>query len=150
VERKRIGTNSYVLTTCPICKKDRWVSPRYFGSLCINCYLQSVRKPKKAKRTLEERFWSKVIKTETCWLWQGCKKGEGIKQQYGGFKIKGKMYVAHRVVWFLTYGTWPSQWVLHKCDNPPCVNPDHLFEGTPKDNTQDSIKKGRFLRHQTT
>jgi len=88
-----------------------------------------------------ERFWNKVKKTNTCWLWIGKRRIYG----YGVVKYKNKEYSAHRFVWFLTYGKFPKKLVCHKCDNPPCIRPDHLFEGTHKDNIQDAIKKGRML-----
>ena len=88
------------------------------------------------------RFWDKVDKTTTpddCWEWKAVKlKG------YGQFWFKDKMALAHRVSWELSFGPIPNGLnVLHKCDNPSCVNPAHLFLGTPKDNAQDSLKKGR-------
>jgi hypothetical protein len=62
---------------------------------------------------------------------------------YGRFRLNKRTMHAHRASWFLFKGH-PGKWlVLHKCDNPPCVNPDHLFLGTHNDNVQDKIKKGR-------
>lgn len=86
-----------------------------------------------------QHFWDKVKKTENCWLWIGTNRGNG----YGCLKYKGKMYQAHRFSWYLTYGKFPKEFLLHKCDNPLCVNVLHLFEGNAKDNVDDMIKKGR-------
>ena len=92
--------------------------------------------------TLAERFWShvNVAGLDDCWEWQGWKRA--------GY---GKMYVLERdtdvtathIAWFLAYGGWPTLDVLHTCDNPPCVNIAHLFQGTPVDNSQDMVRKGR-------
>lgn len=94
-----------------------------------------------------EAFWNKVEKTEGCWLWKGGKNGNkanGIN--YGLIKIPKtrKNITAHRLSYILHNGEITSeQWVLHKCDNPICVNPDHLFLGDAKSNVHDMISKGR-------
>lgn len=86
------------------------------------------------------RFWNKVEKTNTCWLWKGAKD----KQGYGQFKINKKQIKAHRVAWTLLHGEIPDKFIImHSCDNPPCCNPDHLKLGTPKDNAMDRSLKGR-------
>lgn len=91
------------------------------------------------------RFWSKVLKTDTCWLWTGATCGG--KWPYGKFGPGGRgksPQQAHRVSWKFANGEIPEGlWVLHKCDNPRCVNPDHLFLGLPLDNSQDMVRKGR-------
>ncbi len=98
------------------------------------------------RRPLSERFWPKVLKTDTCWLWQGA------TQKFGYGKItsggdRGQTLIAHRVVWEWTYGPIPNNLrVLHKCDVPQCVNPEHLWLGTQGDNMQDCVHKGRFPR----
>jgi len=79
-----------------------------------------------------------------CTLWTGSRFKEG----YGHFGIsRGVASYAHRFAWTLVHGPIPDGlFVLHRCDNPPCVNPDHLFLGTALDNAQDMIAKGRGLR----
>lgn len=89
-----------------------------------------------------ERFWEYVNKTETCWLWTGFRDSDG----YGKFQIgtnqKKKSVRAHRFSYELVHG--PTELlVLHNCDNPPCVNPDHLYAGTHSDNMKDMYAKGR-------
>lgn len=92
---------------------------------------------------VEKRFWTRVKKTKECWIWQGALRGGG----YGAVWIgggKGGHHPAHRIAYELTYGPIsPAIQVLHNCDNPPCVRPDHLFLGTSLTNMQDKIKKGR-------
>lgn len=75
-----------------------------------------------------------------CTDWEKAKNEKG----YGKLFYNGKFWYAHRYVWMLKNGTIPDgMLVCHKCDNPSCINIDHLFLGTYKDNTQDCIKKGR-------
>lgn len=98
--------------------------------------------PAKQKKDISvqiENFWSKVNKTSTCWEWSAsCSNG------YGSCSFQGKPWRAHRLSYTLTYGEIPSgMLVCHKCDNPACVNPEHLFLGSHKDNFQDMVAKGR-------
>ena len=92
-------------------------------------------------------FWNKVNKTETCWLWTGATNGRGVNGvAYGLMKIPKtrKNITAHRMSYTLHNGPITSkQWVLHKCDNPKCVNPDHLFLGDAAANAADMDAKGR-------
>lgn len=87
-------------------------------------------------------FWSKVdIKSENeCWNWLGCKiKG------YGTIKLNQKPIRTHRLSYFLTYGEITTGLLIcHKCNNPSCCNPNHLYAGTNKENTQDIINSGNF------
>ena len=89
-----------------------------------------------------KRFWSKVdIKSEDmCWNLAAGKNSDG----YGIYFMNKKHIKAHRFSWLIHFGKIPiSKLVLHKCDNPSCVNPLHLLIGTHKDNTVDMIRKGR-------
>lgn len=89
---------------------------------------------------MTERFEDKILKTKTCWFWQGARFNNG----YGSFWLNGRGRRAHRVSWVLYRGRIPeNRYVLHRCDNPPCVNPAHLFLGTLSDNSIDRDRKGR-------
>jgi len=90
----------------------------------------------------EGRFFKRVTKTEGCWKWQGRKNTKG----YGHLSIRGrvKTIAAHRLSYQIHVGPVPDgMFILHKCDNPGCVNPAHLFLGTNADNMADMVSKGR-------
>lgn len=87
-----------------------------------------------------DNFWCKA-KKESCWEWIGAKNQYG----YGRFMWKGKSRIASRMAWYFTYGDIPKgKHVLHRCDNPSCVNPKHLFLGTRSDNMRDAVSKKRL------
>lgn len=91
-----------------------------------------------------DRFWSKVDRTGDCWLWTAHIKPQG----YGQFTVaRGVFFGAHQVAYALTGGPIPAGMsVCHRCDNPPCVNPEHLFLGSQSDNAFDMLRKGRCTR----
>lgn len=130
------------------------------GAICVRRYKES--NPTWANRkfcsrecyfarptlSLAERFWSKVERgePEACWEWQGARKASG----YGNLSLGPPDYVtdtAHRVAYELAYGPIPDGLIVcHTCDNPPCVNPKHLWLGTHSDNGLDMVAKGRDPR----
>lgn len=90
---------------------------------------------------LLDRLMSRISKAQSgCWEWSlgVCTAG------YGRLSYCGKNRVASRVMWIAVHGSIPNGlWVLHRCDNPKCINPDHLFLGTRRDNIDDMVRKGR-------
>ncbi len=116
-------------------KNIKWKSEKY-GRFMVEKHGCRLR-----RQTDEQRFWLKVKKTDMCWLWKGYLTR---KNGYGKISFNKKDQVAHRVSWQLKNGDIPTGMsVLHKCDNPPCVNPDHLFLGTQRDNVLDMVRKKR-------
>lgn len=89
-----------------------------------------------------EMFWSRVDKSKYCWEWTGSRNN---KSPYGAVRWNGPIRFTHVVSWELHFGPIPEGLkVLHKCDNPPCTRPDHLFLGTQQENVLDAVRKGRW------
>ena len=94
--------------------------------------------------SMVDKFNAQVDKSgpNGCFVWTGRK----FRREYGLFHWGGKARLAHRVAWALANGDPGDECVLHKCDNPPCVNPEHLFLGTRGDNNRDAYAKGRHTQ----
>lgn len=90
---------------------------------------------------VEKRIWGRLQKKNDCWVWKASRNKCG----YGIIKHEGKMWLAHRIAFVLATGRFipPKMNILHRCDNPPCINPGHLFLGTQADNIRDMLKKNR-------
>lgn len=96
------------------------------------------------KKLNVDRFWSKVKKSDGCWLWMAGKNASG----YGVYWSGERHVLAHRQSYELSNGPIPSGlFVCHTCDNPPCVNPSHLNLGGPQDNMSDRFERGRYKRN---
>ena len=140
-----------VPSQCIRCGKDFMARAFYarkgWGILCSRQCLRQWRSERDLQpEAVQKRFWSKVNKTDSCWLWTEGLRGNG----YGRFTV-GKVGVdrrsvpAHRLVWEWRTGkpVPPELEVCHKCDVRHCVRPEHLFIGTPRDNAVDRELKGR-------
>jgi len=98
-----------------------------------------------------EDFWKRILKPVGCWLFDGGKDTSGYGYVGNPFSDTPKQIGTHRLAWILTHGPIPDgMQVLHKCDIPSCVNPDHLFLGTVADNTLDKVNKRRHSRGEST
>lgn len=124
-----------------LCNKGIFEKINYGSYRLVHSNLKVVGKGKAVDDIV--RFWSKVEKTDYCWIWNGT-RGKG----YGYFKLGNKNFRAHRFSWELAFGHIPEGLqVLHECDNPSCVNPKHLFLGTIRDNMADMMNKHRHAKY---
>jgi DNA-binding CsgD family transcriptional regulator len=123
---------------CPICGQSLVITVQYKNRrTCSRLCGQRLRygDPK-------DRFWSNVDQSggpDACWPWKRSTDDGG----YGSVGWQGRLLGSHRVAYFLTHGTWPKDNCLHTCDNPPCCNPKHLYDGTDTDNLNDAHRRGR-------
>lgn len=124
---------------CRLC--DR---PAYARLLCASHYVIEHRNgniKKYEKLSVHDVWESRIEKTESCWLWRGQIGTYG----YGYISLNGKPTLAHRFVYEQLVGPIPQGlYLLHSCDTPACVNPDHLRCGTQKENIQDAVDRGRI------
>jgi hypothetical protein len=133
----------YEIHNGPITSKAR-IAHKCSNKRCVN----PEHLFRKHASSTEERFWKFVKKTDSCWLWIGGTGNKGYGRMTLTSNVNGKVSQhskgASRISYELRFGSFDSSlYVCHKCDNPLCVNPDHLFLGTQKDNIIDMIKKGR-------
>ena len=129
---------------------------KYCSTDCLNAERRRRHTPKEPAPPVPvaDRFWPKVAVGEVsnCWEYQGYRDYRenslgGRRGGYGHFGINGVTVLAHRVAWELTNGLIsPGQVVRHRCDNPPCCNPEHLELGDHADNTRDAIERNRIAR----
>lgn len=140
---------------CTICSRPFTTIARRRETCSKRCGYARIKRRAMAPERIAVRFWPKVNKNGPspahvtvngpCWEWTASVEhsGHGRIQIPNATNGRKGVVGAHRVSWFLHHGRWPDRCVLHRCDNPRCVNPDHLFEGTKADNVHDMHAKGR-------
>lgn len=130
-----------------ICSMPGCERPHYARGYCEKHYQRIVARGDATDgaghhTSFAARFGLRVKKTEGCWEWIG-----PTYRGYGRLWHNGKTIRAHRASWLIHRGDIPSgMFVCHRCDNPKCVKPDHLFLGTHQDNMNDKVQKGRCAR----
>ncbi len=135
------------MKTCSVKGCDSKCSARDLCNLHYQRLIRNIPMEGRKKLTLLERINLKIIKRENgCWEWTGAKSGGDGREKfkYGYIRINGKSKRVHRVLYKLINKTdLKNQLLCHRCDNPLCVNPEHLFVGTHKDNSDDMFSKKR-------
>ena len=140
--------------TCsvPGCKRPHeargWCNAHYLrwrthGDVRANVPIRERRPPGLSGSELIAVFWSRLNERPSgCWEWSRAKTADG----YGTTDMGRETILTHRLAWELTHGPIPEgALVCHRCDNPPCCNPEHLFLGTYGDNARDTVAKGRHV-----
>lgn len=146
--RKR-RPQEYLEILCDHCRKPfdvklRRLDERRFCSRSCNLAYRRAHRNEFGREMSPDMFWPRVdVKgPDDCWLWTGRRRLSG----YGTFTERGKTLVAHRRAYQIAKGQIPHGLVVrHTCDNPPCVNPNHLLVGTTRDNQRDKVERGRSL-----
>lgn len=141
--------NNRIEKVCPQCgetfvRTSRHRRQKYCSLACRNA---GRRRSPEITAADVERFWSHVDRSggaDACWPWMGAKTDTG----YGQVNWFHRRHRATAVAWLLTFGTWPTGYMCHHCDNPACCNPYHLFDGSQRDNMRDAKRKGRVRRGQ--
>lgn len=103
--------------------------------------------PRLGQRNITRTFWSRIDRRgdDECWPWLGYRHAKGYGRSF--VWVGDRVYVVpHRASWAIHYGPPGDMHVCHRCDNPPCCNPRHLFLGTNIDNVKDRVAKGRTQR----
>jgi hypothetical protein len=140
-------TKPILLKVCPHCKRRFEKPPKVSATQWAGRKLCGIACATEARIIpLAQRFWAKVDRSAglgSCWLWTASRSRRGYGEIGRGRAGEG-IILAHRLSWELHHGPIPTGLsVLHHCDNPPCVNPAHLWLGTHQDNQDDMIRKRR-------
>ena len=133
------------LKKCLVCSCPKPSRSKGFCNLHYQRHIRGIPMDGNPKPTLLERIMAKVtVIPDGCWLWTGARAGMRPNHLYGYINIDGRLHRVHRVLWEINRGlSLGTLHLLHRCDNPLCVNPDHTFPGTHQDNMDDMIAKGR-------
>jgi uncharacterized protein YerC len=129
--------------TCPECHRE-FTTPKTASKYCSHSCASTAWRQRQ-NLTYAARFWARVRQGKNCWLWQGGVNMGG----YGKVRYFKRNELAHRVAYLLTYGadSIPAdRHVMHRCDERLCCRPEHLSLGTPRENIEDCVRKGRNAR----